>query len=97
LCLKRNWNVYVKNHPEVLEKVELKWETPPLLNNALLVKNTTDKDINSQLTRLFFSLHTNNEGKIALNELGISGFEKADSSTFKPIMEFKKKFDSVIH
>ncbi len=97
LCLKRNWNVYVKQHPEILKKVEVKWETPPLINNALLIKNTTDTEIAHQLSNLFFSIQTTEEGKTALSQLDISGFEKANDNTFKPMKEFKKKYDAVIH
>lgn len=97
VCMKRNWTVYIRNHPEVLSKLELKWETPALINNALLINNNTDKKITSQLLSLFFLIHTNTEGKIALNQLNISGFEKASKETYKPMMDFKAKYDSVIH
>jgi phosphonate transport system substrate-binding protein len=97
VCMKRNWNVYVRAHPEVLSKLELKWETPPLINNALLVKNTIDEETIAQLMSLFFSMHTTQEGKIALNRLDIKGFEKATCNTYKPMLDFKKSYDSTIH
>lgn len=95
-CQKRNWNVYIKNHPDILSKVDLKWETPPLINNALLVKNSNDSAIISQLTLLLFSMHNTKEGKEALNRLDFIGFEKANTATYKPMTDFKKKYDSVI-
>lgn len=97
LSLKRNWDVYVRDHPEVLSKVELKWETQPLVNNALLIKMKTDKNITRQLMNLLFQMHGNQEGKTALKQLEISGFEKANKGTYKSIQEFKKKYDAVIY
>jgi phosphonate transport system substrate-binding protein len=97
VCLKRSWNVYIKNHPEILEKVELKWESPPLLNNALLVRNSIDSAKKSQLLNLFFSMQNNRDGKEALDRLEFNGFEKANTDTYKPMMDFKRKYDAVIH
>jgi phosphonate transport system substrate-binding protein len=97
LCMKRNWNVYIRDHPEVLDKVELKWETPALTNNALLAKSNIDATIMAQLKNLFFSMHTDQEGKLALKQLDIEGFEKASSDTYKSTLEFKRKYDAVIH
>ncbi len=97
LCMKRNWIVYCRDHPEVLSKVELKWETPPLINNALVFGNDIDKNITSQLVALFFSMHNDTEGKAALDLLKIKGFEKASKDTYKPVLDFKKKYDAVIH
>jgi phosphonate transport system substrate-binding protein len=97
VCMKRNWEVYIRDHPEVLSIVELKWETPPLVNNALLIKKTTDEKITAQLRSLFFSMHTTTEGKAALNRLDISGFEKATRDNYKPMLDFIRSYDSVIH
>lgn len=97
LSMKRNWDVYVRDHPEILSRVELKWETPALVNNALLVNNNTDEKITSQLIRLLFSMHTNTEGKTALKQLDIKGFEPANRSTYNSTLDFKKKYDAVIH
>jgi phosphonate transport system substrate-binding protein len=97
VCMKRNWEVYVRDHPEVLSIVQLKWETPPLVNNALLIKKTTDDKITTQLMNLFFSMHTTLEGKAALNRLDINGFEKATRNSYKPMLDFIRSYDSVIH
>ena len=96
MCLKRNWNVYVANHPEILSKVVLNWETPPLINNALLFKKGIDSTTMSQLKALLFSISNSPDGKMALDEVGVSGFEKANRNTFTPLLEFQKRYDSVI-
>lgn len=97
VCLKRSWEVYVKNHPEILTRVELKWESPHLINNALLFNQHTNPTIQSQLSSLLFSMQQTADGKEALSKLQFSGFEKANSATYKPMKDFKTKFDSVIH
>jgi len=97
LCLKRSWDVYIKNHPEILSKVNIEWESAPLINNALMAKNTMDCAIKYRLMNLFFSMQSSGEGKEVLNRLEFSGFKEADNDTYKPMMDFKKKYDAVIH
>jgi len=97
ICLKRSWNVYIKNHPEILSRLDLKWESAPLINNALLVKTTMDSALRSQLTELFFSMQNSEDGRKALDHLEFSGFVKANNDTYKPMMDFKRKYDAVIH
>jgi phosphonate transport system substrate-binding protein len=97
ICLKRSWEVYISNHPEILSKVELKWESPPLVNNALLCRKNMDPLIKSQLVNLLFSMEESADGKEALNKLQFSGFEKANSATYKPMKDFKTKYDAAIH
>jgi phosphonate transport system substrate-binding protein len=96
ICPKRNWNVYLKNHPEILLKAEVKWETPPLEHNAILIKNSVDKKVIAQMMDLFLSMHNAKDAKSALDKLDITGFAKADNATYKPTMDFKKKYDEVI-
>jgi ABC-type phosphate/phosphonate transport system substrate-binding protein len=96
ICPRRNWNIYVKAHPEILTKVEIKWETPALEQNAVLIKNTIDMKTKSDLMDLLFSMQTTKEGKAALDQLDINGFEKADKSNYQPMLDFKRKYDSVI-
>ncbi len=96
ICARRNWNVYVKEHPEILQKVEVKWETPPLEHNAIVVKNSVDRKAVSELMKAFFSMHGKQDAKAALERLDITGFEKADINTYKPMMDFKQKYDKVI-
>ncbi len=50
-----------------------------------------------RLSPVFFSAQDSKEGKQALNHLEVSGFTKADNDTYKPILDFKRKYDAVIH
>ncbi len=42
-------------------------------------------------------MQTTNDGKEALNRLEFTGFKKANADTYKPMMDFKRKYDAVFH
>jgi len=96
ICPARNWNIYLRDHPDVLSKVEVKWRTPPFEHNAILVNKKLDKKITASLLNILFSMSTKSEARSALNNASIDGFEKADSTMYRSLQEFKRKYDSVI-
>jgi phosphonate transport system substrate-binding protein len=87
----------LRQKPEMAAKLSIMWETPQLINNAVLIKNTMEKTVGDELTRLIITLQNSEEGKKALIPLGISKFEKANASTYRPLKEFMKEYDAVIH
>ena len=82
--------------PEIGAKLMIKWETPPLINNALFIRNDMDTMIASELTKLIFALQDNEEGRRALIPLDVSKFEKATSETYKPLRDFLTEYNAVM-
>ena len=87
----------LKQRPEIDSKLIIKWETPPLINNALFIRNDMDTLIAGELTKLIFTLQDNEEGRKALIPLDVSKFEKATSETYKPLKEFLAEYNAVMN
>src|SRR6476660_1764996 len=83
--------------PEIGAKLMIKWETPPLINNALFFRKDMDTLIASELTKLIFTLQDNQEGRKALIPLDVSKFEKATSETYRPLKEFLAEYNAVMN
>jgi phosphonate transport system substrate-binding protein len=87
----------LKQRPEMGSKLIIKWETPPLINNALFIRNDIDTLVGSELTKLIFTLQDNEEGRKALIPLDVSKFEKANSETYKPLREFLTEYNAIMN
>ncbi len=96
LCLKRSWEVYSKNNPEIAVKLEVKWQTPHLLNNAVLFRNNMDSSLQENLAKALFEMHITGDGRQALKNLEFSRFEKASYNTYKPMLDFKRNYDAAL-
>lgn len=90
------WRAFIKERPEVAQKVMVKWETPPLPNNGLVVRDDVPQAIVDRVSSIIFSLHTHTEGKKILQAMELSRYEKANSDTYAPVREFLKKFVSEV-
>ncbi len=90
------WEIYLKQRPELGSKLEARWETPPLVNAGMLFRVTTDSALAAKVAGLFFRMNKDEQGRRALQRLNISGFEPADSNSFRPMEAFLREYDEYI-
>ena len=86
----------MKQRPELGNKLEARWETPPLVNAGILFRVTTDSALAAKVAGLFFRMNKDEQGRRALQRLNLSGFEPADSSSFRPMEAFLREYDENI-
>ncbi len=90
------WTQFSAQNPDMANQLIVKWQTEPLLNNGWVVYKEVPKPIADQFARLLFDLHKNEAGKIILNRLPISHFEPATNETYRPVLDFLKKFSETV-
>lgn len=91
------WKNFIKKRPEMAKELMVKWETPPLVNNGLVVRKDIPKNVVKEVGDILFSMHTTEKGRAILHEQGISKYQKADDKTYEPVREFLKKFEDEVH
>ncbi|WP_024850162.1 phosphate/phosphite/phosphonate ABC transporter substrate-binding protein [Hydrogenovibrio kuenenii] len=86
------WQAFIKQRPEVAQQVEVKWQTPPLPNNGLVVKNDIPEALVKQVSQVIFNLQNTAKGKKILQRMELSRFEPASNQTYDSVRVFLKKF-----
>lgn len=89
------WESFSKEHPEKAAKLEVIWQTEPLINNGFVVKNSVDTKLAEQVAKLLVELSENSEGKKLLEDAGFAGFEYADDAKYSIIKTFLDKYNRV--
>lgn len=87
------WLALSKERPILQEELEVKWQTDPLPNNGFVVRNDVPDSIVRQVAAVLFSLHQTAAGRIILDRMELSQFEPATNETYKPVVDFIKKFN----
>jgi phosphonate transport system substrate-binding protein len=87
------WNSFIKRRPELASKVELRWQTPPIIGNAFLIRNTIDQQTANQVKKLVLSMHQNQDGRNALEKLGYLRFDPADSNSYQSIKSVVEEYN----
>lgn len=91
------WEQFVRKRPEIRSTVILKWQTPPLVNVAVLLKNETFPSVRDSLKNLLFSMQDDPEGKRALEKIGVSRLEPATTETYAPLQQFLEAYKKAVH
>lgn len=90
------WQILVKEHPEIANELEVKWETMTLPNNSLVVRKDVPQAIVNKVSQLLLSLHTHPEGQQILARMPLSKFEAADYQTYQVVRDFIHTFTTTI-
>lgn len=90
------WKKWKKENPSKAKELEILWETPPLLNNALSARSDVDPDIAQKVVLLLTGLNSTQEGRKLLKHANLEGFENADLKTFEPVRSFMKKYEAAL-
>jgi len=90
------WNSFIKRRPEIASRVVVKWQTSPIIGNAVLFRKDLDKQTADQLKRLLLSMHTTEEGKKAVEKIGFLRFEPATSHTYAPIRNILEEYKALV-
>ena len=87
------WAGFVQSQPQIAAQLEVKWQTAPLINNGLVVRDDVPEAHLRVISEIIFGLHTHAPGREILARMNLSRYEPATSATFDPIREFLKTFE----
>ncbi|MBU0622317.1 MAG: phosphate/phosphite/phosphonate ABC transporter substrate-binding protein [Gammaproteobacteria bacterium] len=91
------WEAFQKEQPDKARELELKWETAPLINNGVVVRDDVPDELARQVAKLLDTLHTSAEGRAILARMPLSRFELANDARYRVIKDFLFKFDKDVH
>lgn len=90
------WEAFQKEHPDRAKELLLKWETKPLINNGVVVRDDVPESLAGEVARLLAALHTTEEGRKMLARMPLSRFELADDRRYLVIGDFLHQFQLVV-
>lgn len=91
------WEAFQKEHPAEARELELKWETAPLINNGVVVRDDVPEELAKRVAQLLDTLHTTGEGRAMLARMPLSRFELADDRRYHLIEDFLRKFSQTVY
>jgi phosphonate transport system substrate-binding protein len=87
------WRTFSAQHPELASQLMVKWRTPPLINNSIMVRADVDEKTASRLSAALVAMSSDAEGRQVLKQIELKGFEAADGRAYGKIREFLRDFE----
>jgi len=87
------WRAFQKEHPEDAALLEVIWETEPLINNSVMVRDDVPADVREQVRSLLVGLNGNAEGRKILAGMETVRFFPATNDDYHVAEEYVARFE----
>ncbi len=87
------WEALLRRRPELNLELMIKWETAPLVNNGLVVRNDVPREHIKLVESVIFHMHEHARGRAILSAMEIGRFEIASTATFEPVRQFVRDYE----
>jgi phosphonate transport system substrate-binding protein len=90
------WRLFQKDHPAEAAQLKLIWETPPLINNSVMVRDDVPETVREQVRKSLLDLAQTHQGKDILAGMETHRFNAADDASYGVVAEFIKHFENEV-
>ncbi len=87
------WRIFQKDHPQEAAQLQVLLETPPLLNNSLMVRNDVPAAVREQVQATVLGLEDNAEGRAILARMQGGKFHPANDATYNVVRDYVARFE----
>jgi phosphonate transport system substrate-binding protein len=87
------WRLFQRDRPDEAAQLRVIWETPPLLNNAFMVRRDVPAAIGTRIANALLALHDSERGRGILAGMQTARFHPANDATYAPVREFVNRFE----
>lgn len=87
------WRQFQQDHPEEAAQLQVAWETPPLVNNSVMVRNDVDAALAQQVTAVLLGLAQTAQGTAILATLQTAAFHPANDASYQVVAQYIARFE----
>jgi len=90
------WRLFQKHHPKEASELMLIWETPPLMNNSIMVRDDVPVAIYKKVQQLLIDLGHKQTHQATLDSMSTSKFFIATNASYLPVKTFIEHFENEV-
>ena len=90
------WRAFQKEHPQEAAELKVIWETEPLINNSVMVRNDVPTQVAERVRMLLLGLEGSAEGKTILAEMETAKFLPAADRDYDVVRQYVARFEKEV-
>lgn len=90
------WKEFQRDHPREAAELKIMWETEPLINNSIMVRDDVSVEVRDRVQRLLADLGTTEEGKTILARMQTPHFIRATDTDYDRARTFLETFEKEV-
>lgn len=87
------WRAFKKDNPQEAAQLKVIWQTEPLLNNSVMVRDDVPPMLADQVRKYLLNLHQRNQGQQILAGMETEQFYAADNARYDLVRDYVKRFE----
>ena len=90
------WRAFCREHPREAGELKILWETPAMMNNAVMVRSDVAPAVRDEVLRLLLHLHETPAGQAILAGMETARFLPVGNADYEPVRRFVAAFEAGI-
>jgi len=90
------WKAFVQSNPTEAAQLRVIWETPTLIQNAIIARNLVSDSVGAEVARLLTTLQQSDEGRRLLAGIDTGSFVSANDRDFEVVRQFMKEYNAAV-
>lgn len=90
------WRSFQKDHPEQAKQLKVIWQTPPLINNSVMVRDDFPATISKKIQDLIVNLANSPQGQVILASMETALFTIAQDEDYDVVRTYIKHFEEKV-
>jgi len=90
------WRAFQKDHPEKAAQLKVMWETPPLVNNAVMARKDLPAELKDQVRAALLKLPETPEGRAILANIETGRFWASTDADYEIVRTYVEGFESEV-
>lgn len=87
------WRAFEKDYPQEAAQLKVIWQTEPLLNNSVMVREDVPHTLVDQVKKHLLNLHQTEQGQSILKLMETEQFYDADNASYELVREYVQRFE----
>ncbi len=87
------WRAFQREHPKEAAELKVLWETEPLVNNAVMVRDDVPEEVVRRLRAALVELGRTPRGQAVLAGMETARFLPATDADYEPVRRFVERFE----
>lgn len=92
----RAWELFQKDYPQEARLLTVRWRTPTLPDNGLVVLDSVPEHVRRKVAQAFFQLHESPESRRIVLLSGTARYIPADNATYAPVHAFIARYNASV-
>lgn len=87
------WRLFQRDYPAEAAQLELIWETPPLMNNSVMLRDDVPAAVGETIRKTLLDLVETQEGQRILAGMSAARFHAADDASYTKVRDYIASFE----